>query len=131
MLFRSDPVGYGLEPERTTQYEIGFTQQISDFAKFDVTGFYKDIKGQIQVDKVTTVSGAVAASYNVYKNGDFATTKGMEFNVTLQRSHRMQASVNYTLSDAQGTGSVGNSAISSVESGNVRPTVISPLVFNQ
>jgi len=129
--FVADPVGYGLEPERTTQYEIGFTQQISDFAKFDVTGFYKDIKGQIQVDKVTTVSGAVAASYNVYKNGDFATTKGMEFNVTLQRSHRMQASVNYTLSDAQGTGSVGNSAISSVESGNVRPTVISPLVFNQ
>ncbi len=129
--FVANPLGYGLEPERTTQYEIGFTQQISDYAKFDLTGFYKDIKGQIQVDKISTISGSRAASYSYYVNGDFATTKGLEFNFTLQRVNRIQAVFNYTLSDALGTGSVGNSAISSVESGDVRPTVISPLTFNQ
>ena len=43
----------------------------------------------------------------------------------------MQTKVNYTLTDAQGTGSLNNSAISSVENGDVRPTVISPLSFTQ
>ncbi len=129
--FVSDPIGYGIEPQRTTSYEIGFNQQISDFAKFDITGFYKDISGQIQVDRVSTSATALVSAYNVYTNGDFATTKGLEFSLTVRRTHRMQTTVNYTLSDAQGTGSLNNSAISSVENGDVRPTVISPLSFTQ
>ncbi|MDP2364292.1 MAG: hypothetical protein Q8M94_11070, partial [Ignavibacteria bacterium] len=38
-----NPVGYGLKPERTTQYDIGFKQQLGDNFAFDITGFYKDI----------------------------------------------------------------------------------------
>jgi outer membrane receptor protein involved in Fe transport len=129
--FINTPVGFGVDPERTTQYEIGFTQQISDFASFDMTGFYKDIKGQIQIGKIITQSGAVAQSYNVLENGDFATTKGIEFTLTLRRVERLQVKVNYTLSDAQGTGSNTTTAISSIENGTIRPTVISPLTFNQ
>ena len=45
--YYQSPVGYGLQPERTTQYEIGFSQQIGDNASFDVTTFYKNIVDEI------------------------------------------------------------------------------------
>jgi outer membrane receptor protein involved in Fe transport len=129
--FIANPFGAGLDPVRTTQYEIGFSQQFSDFASFDLTTFYKDIKGQIQYESVTTTSGSATASYNILRNGDYATTKGLELAVRLRRTNRVQGAINYTLSDAQGTGSSRNSTISSVQSGPERPTVISPLQFNQ
>lgn len=129
--FVPDPIGYGLDPERTTQYEIGFTQQFSENAVFDITGFYKDIQGQIQFAKIITDPGAIAASYNTLQNGDYATTKGLELRLSLQRVDRMQAQFNYTLSDAQGTGSTPSSSAAGIELGTPRPTVISPLTYNQ
>ncbi|MBI1803723.1 MAG: TonB-dependent receptor [Ignavibacteriae bacterium] len=129
--FISQPIGYGLDPERATQYEIGFTQQFSDYAVFDITGFYKDIQGQIQLAKIVTDPGAVASAYNTLQNGDYATTKGVELHLGLRRVARIQAQANYTLSDAQGTGSSPYSAVAGVENGTPRPTVISPLTFNQ
>jgi hypothetical protein len=110
---------------------VGFTQQISDFAVFDITGFYKDVKGQIQIVRQETSPNSVAAGYNTLANGDFATTKGLEFSFRLRRVNRFQALVGYTLSDAKGTGSTTTSAVSSVENGTLYPTVISPLDFNQ
>jgi len=59
------------------------------------------------------------------------TTKGLELRLDLRRTNRVRATVNYTYSDAQGTGSANNSAVSSAELGTVYPTVISPLEFNQ
>ncbi len=124
------PAGFNVDPEQTTQYEIGFTQQFSDFAAFDITGYYKDIKGQIQVARVTTVSGSEVSSYNTLVNGDFATTKGVELSLRLRRVSRVQAQINYTFSDSKGTGSSFNSGVSSLENGTQFPTVIAPLDFN-
>lgn len=129
--FIPNPVGYDIQPVRTTQYEVGFTQQFSENAAFDITGFYKDIQGQIQIQRVVTVSGADAAGYNTMANGDFVTTKGIELSLRLRRINRLRAQFNYTFSDAQGTGSTTNSAVASLEHGTLYPTVISPLDFNQ
>ena len=126
-----NPIGFGLDPERTTQYEVGFTQQFSDVAAFDMTAYYKDVSGQIQVVRQVVVSGSVAHAYNSLANGDFVTTKGFELNLRLRRSNRVQAQINYTYSDAKGTGSASNSAVSSLENGTLYPTVISPLDFEQ
>ena len=128
--FIPTPVGFGLDPERTTQYEIGFTQQLTDYAAFDITGYYKDIRGQIQVARQTVTSDADADAYNTLVNGDFATTKGVELSISLRRINRIQAQFNYTFSDAKGTGSTLNSAVSSIENGTLFPSVISPLDFN-
>ncbi len=129
--YRPNPVGQGLDPERTTQYEIGFTQQFAENASFDITGFYKDIRGQIQIVRQTVSPNSVASAYNTLANGDFATTKGIEVTVRLRRISRFQAQLNYTFSDAKGTGSVTNGAVSTIENGTQYPTVISPLDFNQ
>lgn len=133
----TNPIGYALQPTRTTQYEIGFSQQFTDFASFDMTGFYKDIKGQVQYDQLRTTSGWVPSSYSVYSNGDFATTKGLELRLNLRRIDRAQATINYTLSDARGTNSFPTSAGGALQTGGtansalIRPTIISPLDFDQ
>lgn len=124
------PPAFGLDPERTTQYEVGFQQQVSDNSSFDITAFYKDIDGQIQMGRVVTDINAAARTYNVLVNGDFATTKGLEFSFTLRRTNRIAAQVNYTYSSALGTGSVSNETFASIELGTATPTVINPLDWN-
>ncbi|MCK9407627.1 MAG: TonB-dependent receptor [Bacteroidetes bacterium] len=129
--FISNPVGYNIQPTRTTQYEVGFTQQFTENAAFDITGFYKDIQGQIQIKRIATTPQATASGYNSYVNGDFVTTKGVELTLRLRRINRLRAQINYTYSDAQGTGSSPGAAVSSVENGTLYPSIISPLDFNQ
>lgn len=129
--FQANLVGLGLKPEKTIQYEIGFNQQFADNAAFDVTLFYKNISGQLQTARVLTDPTSQAFSYNVLINGDFATTSGVELSLTLRRTNRVAAQLNYTFSRSLGTGSVNNSAIAGIELGQELPTVISPLDFNR
>jgi hypothetical protein len=128
----TNPVAYNIQPTRTTQYEIGFTQQFSDFASFDVTGFYKDIKGQPQYD-IFLVNRSISpvANYPIYTNADFATTKGLELSMTVRRIQRIQAQFNYTLSDARGTNSFPSSAAAGLNVAGTRPTAVSPLTYDQ
>ncbi|HLF14959.1 MAG TPA: TonB-dependent receptor [Bacteroidota bacterium] len=103
------PVGFDVRPTRTTQYEIGFTQQISDFASFDITGYYKDIQDQIVYDQQNVGTGSPFGSYFILRNGDFATTKGVELTFNMRRTKRVQMNANLSFNDAQGTGSFPNS----------------------
>jgi len=103
------PVGFDVRPTRTTQYEIGFTQQIGDFASFDITGYYKDIQDQIVYDQQNTGAGSPFGAYFILKNGDFATTKGVEMTFNMRRTKRAQLTANVSFNDGQGTGSFPNS----------------------
>ncbi len=129
--FQTNVVGIGLKPEVTTQYEVGFSQQFTDNAAFDVTAFYKNIRDQIQVSRVITQPTSAARPYNVLVNGDFATTSGVELSLTLRRTARTAAQINYTFSRSLGTGSIPNSAIANIELSQNTPTVISPLDFHR
>jgi len=126
----SDPIAYDPQPVRTTQYEIGFSQQFTDFAAIDVTAFYKDIKGQLQYSVVNTEPGFRISQYNVYENQDFATTKGFELSLKIRRIERLRAQANYTFSDAKGTNSFTGSGLGSLQSNNELPTVLSALDYN-
>ena len=129
-----NPGGFNLDPQRTTQYEVGFRQQLTEVAAFDITAYYKDIRDQLQVIRQTVTTSSVASAYNVLANGDFVTTKGVEIQFTLRRVARISAVLNYTFADAKGTGSsttTGGSAVASLEQGTNYPTIISPLNFNQ
>lgn len=130
-LFGNAVPAYNPQPIRTTQYEIGFSQQISDFASLDITAFYKDIKGQLQYAVVNTEPGALRNKYNVFANQDFATTNGLEFSFKMRRVERISALLNYTFSSANGTNSGSGSAIGSSEVNGEQPTVLLPLDYNQ
>lgn len=127
----TNPVAYNPSPIRTTQYEVGFSQQFTDFSAFDVTLFYKDIKGQLQYAVITTAPGALRSKYNVFANQDFATTQGLEFSLNIRRIERISATINYTYSTAKGTNSFSGSAIGSLEVNGNAPTVLIPLDYNQ
>ncbi|MBD3409037.1 MAG: TonB-dependent receptor [Ignavibacteriales bacterium] len=128
------PVGYDVRPTRTTQYEVGFTQQLGEFASFDITGFYKDVKDQT-VFKQQDTDGEFA-SYNILTNGDFATTKGVEIAFNMRRVERVLVNANMSFQDAQGTGSYPNSnrGIVGAPLDGVTvfaPQYVAPLEFNQ
>lgn len=131
----SAPVGFGLKPEKTTTYEIGFRQQLGQNFAFDITGFYKDIKDQVQIRYTYATQGAAHGSYYTWVNGDFSTTKGFELKLDLRRSERIQATVDYTYSDARGTGSNPSTAFRTIWQAPTAtpffPQNVSPLDFNQ
>lgn len=109
-----NPVGFGLRPEVTLQYDFGFRQQIGDYMAFDLGAFYKDIRDQIQQQQIPASSGAQHLAYYAWVNGDFATTSGVSLKIDLRRVERVQASVDYTYSDARGTGSAPSTAFRSI-----------------
>jgi len=104
------PTGFGLLPERTTSYEIGFSQQVGDNASFDITTFYKDILDQIQARLIAPDGKGQNRNYYTLVNGDFSTSKGVEVKITLRRTNRLEAQLNYTFASAEGTGSTAASS---------------------
>ncbi|MGB2868603.1 MAG: carboxypeptidase-like regulatory domain-containing protein [Bacteroidota bacterium] len=124
------PVGFLMKPERTTQYEMGFRQQLSDNLAFSLTGFYKDLRDQLSLRSYLNANGIPL--YNAYVNEDFGTTKGLELTLDLRRTERLAARISYTLSDARGTGSNSRSAQGAQESNiGIPSSFINPLDFNQ
>jgi outer membrane receptor protein involved in Fe transport len=129
------PVGFGLKPEQTTQYELGFRQQLGGNFAFDLTLFYKDIKDQVQQRTVFADSDANHLQYYAWVNGDFETVKGFEVRMDLRRVARIAGSFDYTFSDAQGTGSNPSSSFRSIWQSPTAdpffPQQIAPVDFNQ
>jgi outer membrane receptor protein involved in Fe transport len=132
--FIPNPVGKNIRPTRTTQYEIGFSQLLTDYLSFDVTGYYKDIKDQVVFVLQDTDPNSSFQSYVTLANGDFATTKGIEITLTMRRHERVAINSSLSIQDARGTGSFPNSNRGIVgaplENREFRPVYISPLVFN-
>lgn len=126
------PVGFGLDPIRTTNYELGWRQQIAENAALEVTAFYKNIKGLIQVVKTEPDADAdIPGSYLRLENGDFATNKGLELRLTMRRMNRIMGEINYTYTDAEGTASNSTANQASVYSNTIIPTTINPLDYSQ
>ncbi|MBS4035781.1 MAG: TonB-dependent receptor [Ignavibacterium sp.] len=132
--FIPNPVGKNVRPSRTTQYEIGFTQLLTDFLSFDITGYYKDVKDQVVFISQDTDPNSAFQSYSTLANGDFATTKGIELTFTMRRYERLAMNASFSFQDARGTGSFPNSNRGIVgaplENRAFVPAYISPLVFN-
>ncbi|MDH4158057.1 MAG: TonB-dependent receptor [candidate division Zixibacteria bacterium] len=91
-----------LEPEKTTQYEVGITHQLGDFTAFNITAYYKDVTDLTQIFHQ---SPAYPTAYDFYSNTDYGTIKGVDFSVTMRRTRNIAMSVKYSLGYATGTGS--------------------------
>jgi len=120
-----------MRPERTTQYEIGLRQSLTANLAFTLSGFYKDLKDQLSIRRIFNEVGAPI--FVALQNEDFGTTKGLELTLSLRRTKRLAAQVNFTLSDARGTGSETFSSRNAVtdEASARIPLFINPLEYNQ
>jgi len=128
--------GFSAKPERTTQYEMGLRQSISDNFAFTFTGFYKDHRDLLRFDRVladgeqTLPEGQTI--FSGLLNNDIATVKGLEMTLELRRSKNLAAKVNYTVSSTKGTGSDSRSTRVAVSDGGSRyPIQIYDLSHNQ
>lgn len=126
-LFNNNP---DLKPQRTTDYELGFTQTLSSRknAAITLSAFYREFRDMIQV---IAVNYAYPATYNTYGNIDFGTAKGFTVAYDLRRTNGVQLTASYTLQFADGTGSGAGEAANLISAGqpNLRTTI--PLDFDQ
>ncbi len=119
--------------EQTTQYEFGFKHQIGNFASLDVTAFYKNIKNLTNQSYSNFTYGQTENSVIGMVNADFGTIKGLAFAFNLRKIGPLSAKIDYTLEQAEGTGSSSTSSFVSAfrSSGNKTPLAIAPLDFEQ
>ena len=82
-----------LEAEETISYEVGFDQQLTDNLKFGVTGFYKDIRNQINF----ATFGSEVDSFRKLVNRDFGQDRGFELDIQKRFSNYFGFNINYTL----------------------------------
>ncbi len=132
--FISDPIGLNLRPTRTTNYEIGFTQQVGSIAEFDITAYYKDITNQVVFATQNVTSGTGWRPYEILTNGDYATTEGVELSFNMRRTDRFMVNGSVTFQNAEGTGDnpYSNAGEFGAPVGNYLfiPQYIEPLGFN-
>lgn len=95
-----------LEPEKTTQYEVGVTHQLNSTTAIDITAYYKDVQDLTQIFHQTPAYPKV---YDYFANIDYGTIKGVDFSLTMRRTNHITMDVKYTLSYATGTGSYAQS----------------------
>jgi outer membrane receptor protein involved in Fe transport len=123
-------VGFGnpnLRPERTTAYEVGVAHQLSDNVRLDVTAYFKDVKDLVEVATIPSFPN----QFSSFRNRDFATIKGVDVGFKMRPVNHVSADVSYSLSYAQGTGSVSNSQGNIAWTASQPPKMTSPLDFDQ
>jgi hypothetical protein len=116
-----------LQPTKTTEYEIGFKQLVTDDISIDMTLFYTEKKDFIQIRNVA----ASPTGYALYSNGDFSTVKGLAFALRTRRLGNTKVDANYTMSYSGGTGSNADTGYRISWLGGNDPTFTSPLTFDQ
>ncbi|MCZ7610601.1 MAG: TonB-dependent receptor [Ignavibacterium sp.] len=124
-----------LKAEETVQYEVGFRQLLSDNSALNITAFYKNIRGLVNVQnhKFRRVAGGELIDAIYPENSDFGTTKGLAFSLDVTHLSYFSVSAQYTFQIAEGTGSSTSSSQTAVfrNLDNAAPKVIAPLSFDQ
>ncbi len=119
-----------IRPPKTTSYEIGFKQTLSDYASLQLTAFYKETEDLIQLVTYKTDIRDIAFR----ENGDFGTVKGLDVIFNLRRYKNLSVNLNYELQFARGTGSASNDNfdIAWLNGGSGHyPKFVQPLDFEQ
>lgn len=117
-----------LEPQKLTEYEIGFRQMLGERSALKINAFYREYRDLIQSVSVTE---AYPTTYIMYGNRDFTTSKGFSFQYDLRRTGNVMLNAQYSLSFADGTGSGANSGLSLARSGQPNLRYIQPLNYDQ
>ena len=92
-----------MEPQRTTQYEVGFSQQIGQDIGVEITGYFKDIRN---LNSTKIIQSIVAGDrYGLYINKDFANSRGVTVAISKRRSNKVSGNIDYTYSISEGNAS--------------------------
>ncbi len=114
-----------LEPTKTIDYELGFTQKVSATSSITFTTFYREMRSMIQMYRF---NGAYPKDYTSFSNLDFGTVKGLTAEYDLRRTGNVRVRASYTLQFADATGASTTTAASLLAAGlpNLRSTFPMP-----
>lgn len=116
-----------LKPQKTTEYELGFKQALSDKTALKISAFYRELRDLIQTVNYTQ---AYPIEYIAFGNRDFGTVKGFSFEYEMRRTNRVKIDANYTLQFADGTGSSATSGLNLARAGQPNLRYILPLSYD-
>lgn len=110
-----------LKPAQTIDYELGFTQKVTNTSSLTITGYYRELRNMIQMYRF---NGAYPKAYNSYSNLDFGTVKGLTAEYDLRRTKNARVRASYTLQFSDMTGSSTTTASALIAAGvpNLRST---------
>ncbi|MDP2176688.1 MAG: carboxypeptidase regulatory-like domain-containing protein [Bacteroidota bacterium] len=95
-----------LTPRITTDYQIGFKQQVSPTTLLSFISYYRETRNDISAFQF---NNAYPITYISFNNLDFSTVKGLILEADYKAQNNISLSGNYTLQFADGTGSNINS----------------------
>jgi outer membrane receptor protein involved in Fe transport len=117
-----------LKPKKTIDYELGFTQKLTNTSSLSISAYYKEIRNLVQYSRY---AGAYPKDYFTFKNIDFGTVKGLTLTYDLRRTKNVRVRAAYTLQFADGTGSDPNTAAALVNSGLPNLRSVNPLGWDR
>jgi hypothetical protein len=119
-----------LQPQQTTEYELGYTQVLDERRTSALTfsAFYRENRNEVQTYRYLE---AYPTSYLAYSNIDFGTTKGLSIAYDLRRTNNIKFRASYTLQFANGTGSSPTSGYNLANSGEPNLQIPQPLDNDQ
>ena len=118
-----------MKPQRTTQYEVGFSQQFGQDLGVEVTGYFKDIRN---LNSTKIVQSFVAGDrFGLYINKYYANSRGITVAVSKRPRGPFSGNVDYTFSISEGNASDPAAAFYD-EQANIEPEkVLVPLDWDQ
>lgn len=119
-----------LKPQRTTMYELGLSQQLTENLAVNITGFHRDIRDWISAGAPvpTKVAGV---SYVTYVNRDFANVRGFTVMLDRRLSDGFSLNGDYTLQIVEGTNSAPEEEFFSQLDGAEPTKLLIPLGWDQ
>ena len=114
-----------LKPSQTIDYELGFTQKLTNTSSMTITAYYKELRNMIQMYRYT---GAYPKDYSSYSNLDFGTVKGLTASYDLRRTKNVRLRASYTLQFTNATGASTTTMAALISAGvpNLRSTFPMP-----
>ena len=118
-----------MEPQRTTQYEVGFSQQFGKDMALEFTGYFKDIRNL----NATEIKNSFIAGdrYGMYINKDHASSKGITIAFSKRSRKRISGNLDYTYSISEGNASDPTSAFYDEQSDIEPEKLLVPLDWDQ
>ena len=119
-----------LNPQRTTQYEIGLQQQLTENMGFDFTLFYRDIRDWVGTSPIIETDRP-SVGYSIYENKDYSNVRGITLKLEKRFSNNFMYRVDYTFQIAEGTYSNPNDAFNSIQNDEEPRLALIPLDWDQ
>ena len=118
-----------MEPQRTTQYEVGFSQQFGRDVGLEITGYFKDIRNLNSSEiKNSFIAGD---RYGVYVNKDHANSKGITVALSKRSQQKVSGNLDYTYSISEGNASDPTAAFYDEQSDIEPEKMLVPLDWDQ